>query len=444
MQAKYPLSYPRPEYAALAALLLLPGPGPAVAQDVAARGEAPPYAALEAVQPAKRCADLTTTYIGEIGGQGSRITSAAETTVNAVPVCAVEGILAPTIGFRVTLPTQTWTQRYLQLGCGGLCGRISSAVGAADECAPLQAGGFVIAATDMGHQDQDGSFGQDLHKRADFAYRSQHLTAIAAKRLIREFYGRAEAFSYFTGCSDGGREALVEAQRYPDDFDGIIAGAAAMNSQAQNGLYHAWHARSNTGPDGKPILVASRLPILHRAVLDACDGLDRLDDGLVSNPLACSFDPDTLLCPPGSPDAASCLTAAEVDVVRKFYDGPRDPVTGKRLTAGGPLFGSELAWAGVYVPTSANRPIFSEKIALDALRHVVFELNPPAGFSLADLSFDEATFGRLRPLHRLYDATNPDLSAFAASGGKLILWHGWADPHISPINTIAYHAALEA
>jgi hypothetical protein len=132
-----------------------------------------------------------------------------------------------------------------------------------------------------------------------------------------------------------------------------------------------------------------------------------------------------------------------VDVVRKLYDRQRDPAKGKRLTAGGPLFGSELAWGGVYVPVSADQPIFNQKIALDALRNVVFETNPPAGFSLADVTFDEATFDRLRPLHQLYDATNPDLSAFAASGGKLILWHGWADRHISPINTIVYHQAVE-
>jgi hypothetical protein len=139
-----------------------------------------------------------------------------------------------------------------------------------DVSTPLQAGGFVVAATDMGHQEQDGSFGQDPRRRADFAHRAQHLTAVTAKKLIREFYGQAEAYSYFTGCY-GGREALIEAQRYPDDFDRIIAGAAAMTFQIQNGLYHAWQARSNTGADGRPILLASRLPILHRAVLDACD-----------------------------------------------------------------------------------------------------------------------------------------------------------------------------
>ena len=122
----------------------------------------------------------------------------------------------------------------------------------------------MIASTDMGHQGMGGEFGQDPQKREDFAHRGVHLTAVASKKLIRALYGRDAAHAYFTGCSDGGREALVEAQRYPGDFDGIVAGAPAMNFQVQNSLYHAWQARSNTGADGKAILAASRLPLLHR------------------------------------------------------------------------------------------------------------------------------------------------------------------------------------
>jgi feruloyl esterase len=352
-------------------------------------------------------------------------------------------MLAPSIGFKVLLPTQTWTQRYLQVGCGGLCGRISIDIGAAQGCVPVAAGGFVIAATDMGHQGMSGEFGRDPGKREDFAHRAVHLTALASKKLIRTFYGRSEAYSYFDGCSDGGREALVEAQRYPRDFNGIIAGAPAMNFQVQNGIYHAWQASANKGEDGKAILIASRLPLLHKAVLKQCDGLDGQVDGLISDPRACHFDPEALLCRSAqSQGNADCLTAAEVAAARRIYDVPRDPATGEKLTIGGPQPGSELAWDGVFVPKTADEPIFSEKTALDALRNLVFESNPPPGFSLHDMRFEKATLDRLRPLHPLYDATNPDLSAFAAAGGKLILWHGWADPHISPQNTIAYHQAV--
>lgn len=398
-------------------------------------------ATLPVVPATQTCAALQTQDLTALGGAGSHITSARETTDNGISHCVVEGTLAPSIGFRVSLPTRTWTQRYLQVGCGGLCGNIATQIGAAQGCVPLDSGGFVTAATDMGHEGNSSAFGQDPQKRVDFAYRSQHLTALVAKQLIKAFYGQPQQYAYFNGCSDGGREALMEAQRYPEDFDGIIAGAAALNFQVQNALYHAWQARANEGADGKAILVASRLNLLHEAVLAQCDAQDGQVDRLISDPRSCHFDPASLQCKAGqAPD--TCLTAAEVGAVRKLYDGPRDPATGQRLTIGGPQPGSELAWAGVFVPMSADQPIFSQKIALDALQNVSFASNPTRTLTLADARFDTATFEHLRTLHPLYDATNPDLSAFAQRGGKLIIWHGWADPHISPLNSLAYHQAL--
>ncbi len=267
------------------------------------------------------------------------------------------------------------------------------------------------------------------------------MTALTGKALLRRFYGQQEAYAYFDGCSDGGREALMEAQRYPDDFNGILAGAPALNFLTQNAIYHAWQARANTDADGKSILIAARLPILHQAVLKACDKLDGQADGLISNPLACHFDPATIQCPVAATDKSACLTAAEVGVVRKFYAGPRDAKTGVRLTAGQPTFGSELAWAGVYVPQSQDEGTMSAMVSMQVLQHLAFTDQPLK--QLADLQFTQATFDRLRARHPLYDATNPDLSAFVKAGGRLILWHGWADPHISPLNSIAYYTALQ-
>lgn len=140
------------------------------------------------------------------------ITSTTETTSDGIKVCSVEGVLAPEVKFQVLLPTDTWTQRYLQVGCGGLCGSITLRSGASDGCKIFNDGGFVMAATDMGHSggmSSDGSWGLDRQKRIDFAYRAQHVTAQASKAIIRAFYGQSEQFSYFNGCSDGGREALV-------------------------------------------------------------------------------------------------------------------------------------------------------------------------------------------------------------------------------------------
>ena len=398
---------------------------------------------LDIVKPVMDCADLRGTDLTAIGGAGSRITATSETSSNGIAFCSVEGTLAPSIGFRVDLPTESWSQRYMQVGCGGLCGRVSLKIGAADGCQTFADGGFALATTDMGHQGSDTDWGPDPQKRADFAYRSLHLTSQTAKTLIARFYGQAEQFSYFNGCSDGGREALIMAQRFPDEFDGIIAGASAMSFQVQNSLYHGWQARANTGPDGKPVLLAAKLPVLHRAVVAACDGLDGQKDGLLAAPGMCQFDPQSVACEAGATDTTNCLTADEVAAVRKLYDGPRDPATGERLTIGGPQYGSELAWEGVFVPTSADQPIFSSTVAMQAMQHLIFETDPSAGFTLADMQFTRATFDTLKARHPLYDATNPDLSAFADSGGKLILWHGWSDPHISPINTIAYHEAVQ-
>lgn len=404
----------------------------------------PPLAAkqLAVVKPAISCASLAATDLTDIGGPGSRVRSAQQTQVNGSDVCVVDGTLAPQIIFRLRLPLHNWTQRYLQTGCGGFCGQVGLYTSAADGCEPLASGDFAVASTDMGHNTPGGVFGHDPQLRVDFAYRGVHLTAVAAKKLIAAFYRQPQAFSYFSGCSDGGREALMEAQRYPQDFNGIIAGAPSLIFVVQNGLFHPWQAVANRDAQGRPILLANKLPLLHRAVLAQCDGLDGQVDGLLSDPRLCQVKLDGLRC---QADAAidSCLSDAEIGAVQRLYDGPRDPLSGGRLTIGGPLPGSELAWVDVFVPREAQTPSGSWQVASEALRGVVFEQNPRADFTPSDLPFTAATLDKLRVTHPLYDASNPDLSAFAAAGNKLLLWHGWADQRITPLNSIAYHQALQ-
>ncbi len=397
---------------------------------------------LPTVRPALTCAALLGTDLSAIAGPGSQVRSAKETNANGIAVCAVEGVLAPAIGFRVQLPLHTWTQRYLQLGCGGFCGNAESGAFVVDGCAPLSEGGFATATTDMGHQTPGGAFGLDPQQRVDFAYRGVHLTALAAKKLIERFYRQAPAFSYFSGCSDGGREALMEAQRYPEEFDGILAGAPSLIFVVQNGLYHPWQARANLDASGQPILLADKLPLLHSAVLSQCDGLDGQVDGVLSDPRLCNVNLQVLQCKAGEA-AQGCLSAAEIAAVQRLYDGPRDSHTGERLSLGGPMPGSELAWAGQYVPYDAQHPSRSQLVAQEALSSVVFEPNPAKDFGLADLRFDRTTLERLRVTHPLYDASNPDLSAFANAGSKLLLWHGWADQNITPLNSITYYQALQ-
>ena len=357
------------------------------------------------------------------------------------PYCKVTGYVDPQVEFEVRLPLSGWTQRFLQTGCGGLCGTLNIRVGNDEGCLPAERGEFALASTDMGHHGMGGDWGDDPKLRIDFAYRGVHVTTLAAKAIIAKYYGQAAKYSYFAGCSDGGREALVEAQRFPDDFDGITAGAPAMNFTTQNTFYHAWNARMNTDAEGKAILTADKLPVLHAAAIQACDAIDGLKDGLISDPRACHFDPGVTECKTGD-DPKSCLTPAQVKTAREIYQGAHDS-SGKQLVISGPMVGSELAWRGVYVPNTPNQGTMSQMISLETIKHLVYTPNPPEKFTLVDFRFDEATFDAVKPMHPVYDSTNPDLTAFAARGGKLILWHGWADPHISPLNTIAYYTAAE-
>jgi feruloyl esterase len=408
-----------------------------------AGAQTPAPAALAAIQPVTNCESLAKVDLKPAAGADVAIEKAAPLSAATGEFCQILGTIAPAIRFEVDLPVKGWTQRYLQTGCGGLCGNLDVHANHADDCKPVLRGEIAMASDDMGHQGSgmDGSFGEDPQKRIDFAYRGNHVTAQVAKALIRAYYGRGPRYSYFSGCSDGGREALVEAQRFPEDFDGIAAGAPAMNFQVQNSFYHAWMARSNTGPDGKVILVSARLPILHRAVLAACDALDGQKDGLLSDPRLCHFDPRTIQCAGGAP-TDDCLTQAEVAVARKFYAGPVDE-NGAHFTIGGPQYGSELSWAGVYVTRNPGDPIFSAAAASGSSQYVIFPGIAAQDGDIAHFAFTDQNFKRLDTLHPLYDATNTDLAAFQKRGGRLILWHGWSDPHISPINTIAYYRGVQ-
>jgi feruloyl esterase len=393
---------------------------------------------LPAVAPKVACASLRG-FDPKIAEAPAQITDARETQIEGKAMCVVKGYVSPQIQFEVRLPMQGWTQRYLQTGCGGLCGSLSVRV-QQRACPMVQRGELVTASTDMGHQGQGGTWGAaDPQLRVDFAYRGVHTTALVAKAVIAHFYDQPPRWSYFSGCSDGGREGMMEAQRYPDDFDGIAAGAPAFNFLVQNSFYHGWNARSVV-PDGTtPVLLAHDLPILHAAALAACDSTDGLTDGLVANPTGCHFDPSTVECRGAA--QSDCLTPAALAAASAIYTGARDTRANK-LVIGGPQPGSELSWAGVFVPQTAESPIFSATIATDVLRSLAYWRPLPASWTLSQFRFESSTLAGLMPMHGLYDATDPNLSAFAKRHGKLVIWHGWSDPHISPLNSIAYAQAV--
>jgi len=395
------------------------------------------------VLPKIDCAALAQQDLSGTPGAPAVIGSA---TVTTSPVgweaCEVKGTVAPQIQFDVLLPTTTWRQRYLQTGCGGFCGSVDFFADATDECVPLLRGDFAIATNNEGHVGVagfDATFGVDPQLRVDFGYRSDHVVALVAKRLIALYYGQGPRYSYFDGCSQGGHQGLTEAQRYPHDFDGIVAGAPASLFTSLIAFSTSWHATANTDAQGRPILTAAKLPALHAAVLRECDAKDGLADGQIDDPRACAFDPRSLRCPAGT-DTANCLTDAQIDAVRKLYDGPRDE-RGRLMYPGGEPVGSEANWARWVTPTATGAPAVAANNATNALKYLVFA-SPRPSATLQDLHFDSATFREIAQQAGIYDASDPDLTAFRAAGGKLLLWHGWADPAISPYGTIAYYHAL--
>lgn len=397
------------------------------------------------------------------------ITAASVQDVGGHQMCVVTGTISPAISFQVNLPVSGWTQRYLQTGCGGLCGRVGIESPNRD-CAIEQAGGFAMASTDMGHSGQGGIWGaSDMQTRVDFGYRGVHVTALIAKQVIAAYYGQAPAYSYFSGCSDGGREALMAAQRYPEDFDGIAAGAPALNFLVQNSMYHGWNAHIVHPQSDSPALVEADLAILHAGAVAACDGADGTVDGLVSDP-SCRFDPATLVCPEGQ--AEGCLGARAAQAAAELYRGAHEGDTA--LVVGSMLPGSELNWAGVAVaggtppgglkqaaaqdaakaggPPPAMDQVnmggpgmaLSPKVASEMLQSLAYVTPYDPAWRLEDFTLTRQSLEDMRPMHAIYDATNPDLGPFQAAGGKLILWHGLADPHISPLNSIAYAQAVRA
>ncbi|WP_240648380.1 tannase/feruloyl esterase family alpha/beta hydrolase [Pararobbsia silviterrae] len=435
--------------AAFATLFLLLSAGLPMSAHAASSG----IANLPAVQPAMDCAAVAALDLNGVTDGTVTITSAtvlpAGTVVgmSALPaaVCDVKGTIGPGASlFELQLPTQGWTQRYLQTGCGGLCGNLSINAPMASTCVPVTDGQIAMAATDMGHEgENDGSWALSPQAKIDFAYRAEHATAQVAKAIINKFYARPAKYAYFDGCSDGGREALMEAQRYPDDFDGIAAGAPANDLIVQNTIHHGWAAAVNIDPKtGNYILLASKLPLIHQAVLNACDGLDGVVDGVINVPQACHFDPSSMLCKTGQ-DPSTCLSSAEADVVRAIHDGAVD-ANGTHLEQQiSREWGSELDWT-LFIPTTAAGPSGAINFILPFLQYLDYFNGTNTTATLSSLKFTIDYFMKIMPVSSYLSATDPDLSAFARHGGKLILWQGLADQHITPQGSIEYYEQMKS
>lgn len=347
--------------------------------------------------------------------------------------CRVAATLTPSadsdIKIEVWLPMADWNGKFEGVGNGGWAGTITY-----DWLAAALQEGYATASTDTGHVGGNASFAiGHPEKIIDFAYRAVHEMAVKSKAIIAAFYGRAPRFSYFTGCSTGGRQGLMEAQRYPDDFDGIIAGAPANDQTDLSAWRIAVEAKVLQNPAS--VVSPAKLGVVNRAVLAACDAIDGVTDGLLTDPRQCHFDPATLLCRGAEQD--DCLTAPQVEAVKMGY-APAKRNTGE-LIFPGLVPGGETGWEML----TAAKPE-PGSIDVGMFRFLAHE-DPAWDWRTFDLDRDTSLIDKKAGF---IDAVNPDLSAFRAHGGKLLLYHGWNDGGsggaISPLNTINYYSSVLA
>ena len=346
--------------------------------------------------------------------------------------CRVEGVVWPEVNFEVWLPAE-WNRKFLGLGNGGLAGTISYAA-----IAGGMRDGYAAASTDTGHKASEANWALGHMERViDFGYRGIHVMTQAAKAITAAHYGRAPERSYFDGCSNGGRQALMEAQRYPEDYDGIIAGDPAND---WTHLYTGAHLWMLKALDGDAYIPQTKVPMLAEAVNKACDELDGIKDGILNDPRRCHFDPAVLACK--GADAPTCFTQAQIGAIRKIWNGARTE-QGDQLFPG-LMPGGEDGNNGWYGWLTSTGPGLAShaRLGLPGMQYIAFEnaawdwktfrYDAPKGFD-SDVDFVDQKLGPIM------NATSTDLSRFRARGGKLIQYHGWSDPDISPLNSIRYY-----
>ena len=351
------------------------------------------------------------------GGRGGRGSNAFKALAE---FCRVTATLTPTsdsdIKIEVWLPTAGWNGKYQAVGNGGWAGVISYA-----EMADALRGGYATASTDTGHQGGRGTFALGHpEKLVDFAWRSEHEMTAKAKQLIEAFYGSGPKLSYWNGCSTGGRQGLKMAQMFPEDYNGIIAGAPANRTAIS-----LWIADAVLRDPARYIPPA-KYPVIHQAALAACDAGDGLKDGLIDDPRQCKFDPAVLLCKAG--DEPSCLTAPQVAAAKQIYSDAVNPRTKKAMFSS-LVPGSELGWGAQAAGPEPSAMIY------DQYRYVVFK---DPNWDWKSFDFDKDVVKGDLPENLIMNATNPDMKAFFSRGGRLLLYHGWADMLVPPMNTIKY------
>jgi feruloyl esterase len=359
------------------------------------------------------------------------------TTSVTVPFCRVQGVIKPSadseIKFEVWLPpAATWNGKYEGIGNGGFAGSLIY-----HSMNWALTGGYAVSGTDTGHEggSLDSAWAKGHPEKViDFGWRAVHETALASKAIIEAHYGKAPTHAYFNGCSDGGREALMEAQRFPTDYDGIVAGAPA----------NAWTRLLSNGSSNEQALTASRdawlppeiLAVVNQAVLAACHGAD----GVLPDPEHCNFDPTALACK--TEGAKACLTPPQLKALQTIYGGSKDGA-GKSLFPGYAL-GGESGPGEWPLWTTGKDPDRVTGTLLHGFASGYFNnmVNDDSGKEYLKETVTQNLADAQRKTAQALDSENPDLSAFRAAGGKLLQYHGWNDSAIPTASSIEYYKAV--
>jgi feruloyl esterase len=417
-----------PIVAAVAALVARPAAAPLI-----------PPATITAAQ----CSALKNAVLPETAIEsatdvaGPSFTPPGSATLENLPAfCRLVAITKPAVRFEVWLPMSTWNGKFQGVGNGGTAGIISYGA--------LATGirrGYATASTDTGHVSKDSADSSWALGRpdlvADFGYRGLHVMTENGKKLVAKLYETAPKYSYYVGCSKGGQQGLMEAQRFPADYDGLVAGAPAQNATRSYLAGHLWPALA-TEQDPESYLPAAKVPLLARAVTAACDAIDGITDGVLDDPRTCRFDPASIVCKAGQ-DPATCLTPQQAVAVKKIYTGATNS-KGERIYS--PFMPGAESGAGAwerYVTGDGPHDGRHFRLADGFLKYVVFQ---DPNYDYRTFNYDTDLPMALKKIAPMLDAMDPDLRPLQQRGGKLIVYHGWNDPSIPALNSVEYYESV--
>jgi len=420
-------------------LLLLSTTTPALAQNgVQLRNWKPSLNDGAAVKPKRDCGALVSLTGYEFSIESATLVPSSG---DLPEYCQITGQILPEVRFELSLPT-SWNNRFYMFGNGGYAGETLTAAPRVNTRNTALKALFAVAQTNTGHDGANeplGAFAVNRQKLLDYAFRAVHVTAETSKRVIREYYGASPARSYFDGCSTGGRQGLISAQRFPDDFDGIVVGAPVLDFTGTMTNYVSIVRALEAAP-----VPLEKLKIIAERVYAKCDGADGLVDGLIDDPRRCDFDAarELPICA-NDVDAKDCFTSAQIRTLNVIYRGAESG--GKRIFWGQPV-GAEIGapaqsiWAN-WIISPTGRTI-SYNFAETFFRYLAFP-KPDPNYDLKSFNF-ETDLPRLQAISGVLDAKNTDLNRFKARGGKIVMYYGWADTALNPLMGVDYYEKVSA